>query len=60
MIKALRGHMGLNQAQLAESLGVRQQTVSEWENGLYEPSRATSKYLMLVAERADFSYGEEG
>jgi len=60
MIRALRAHMGLNQAQLAETLGVRQQTVSEWETGLYEPSRATSKYLMLVAERADFNYGEEG
>ena len=58
-IKALRAHMGLNQLQLAEALGVRQQTVSEWEPGVYAPSRAMSKYLMLVAERAEFKYGEE-
>ncbi|MGH2521650.1 MAG: helix-turn-helix domain-containing protein [Anaerolineales bacterium] len=58
LIRALRQHMGLNQAQMAEVLGVRQQTVSEWETGMYAPSRATSKYLTLVAERADFKYGE--
>jgi DNA-binding XRE family transcriptional regulator len=59
LVKALRLHMGLNQAQLAEELGVRQQTVSEWETGIYIPSRATCKYLSLVAERAGFRYGEE-
>jgi DNA-binding XRE family transcriptional regulator len=57
LIKALRQHMGVNQAQLAEELGVRQQTISEWENGLYPPSRATCKHLSLVAERAGFKYG---
>jgi len=57
LIKALRQHMGFNQAQLAEELGVRQQTISEWENGLYPPSRATCKHLSLVAERAGFKYG---
>lgn len=57
LIKALRQHMGLNQAQLAEELGVRQQTISEWENGLYPPSRATCKHLGLVAEQAGFKYG---
>jgi DNA-binding XRE family transcriptional regulator len=56
LVKALRLHMGLNQAQLAEELGVRQQTISEWENGIYPPSRATCKHLGLVAERAGFKY----
>jgi DNA-binding XRE family transcriptional regulator len=56
-IKALRLQMGLTQSQLALELGVRQQTVSEWENGMYEPTRATSKYLSLVAEKAGFKYG---
>jgi DNA-binding transcriptional regulator YiaG len=56
LIKGLRQHMGLTQAQFAEVLGVRQQTVSEWEVGLYEPTRATAKHLMLVAERASFPY----
>jgi DNA-binding transcriptional regulator YiaG len=56
MIKALRQHMGLSQGELADELGVRQQTVSEWETGAYAPSRATSKHLGLVAERAGFAY----
>lgn len=58
LIKALRGHMSLNQAEFARHLGVRQQTVSEWETGAYTPTRATSKHLTLVAEQAGFTYGE--
>jgi DNA-binding transcriptional regulator YiaG len=57
-VKALRLHMGFNQSQLAKELGVRQQTISEWETGAYAPSRAMSKYLALVAERAGFEYGK--
>ena len=56
MVRALRQHMGLSQGELADELGVRQQTVSEWETGAYVPSRATSKHLGLVAERAGFAY----
>jgi DNA-binding transcriptional regulator YiaG len=56
LIHALRTHMDLNQTAFAEELGVRQQTVSEWETGLYAPSRAMCKYLTLVAERAGFGY----
>jgi DNA-binding transcriptional regulator YiaG len=59
LIKALRYHMGLNQAEFADQLGVRQQTISEWETGIYAPSRATRKYLTLVAERAGFVYTAE-
>ena len=58
LVKGLRAHMNLTQGQLADELGVRQQTVSEWESGVYEPSRAMSKYLTLVAERAGFTYGQ--
>ena len=53
-IKGLREHMGMTQAQFAEELGVRQQTVSEWEQGIYAPTRATAKHIMLVAEKAEF------
>lgn len=59
LIKALRFHMGLSQAQLAKELGVRQQTISEWETGVYAPRRAMSKYLTIIAERVGFQYGEE-
>ncbi len=55
-IKALRDHLGMTQQQLAEELGVRQQTISEWEVGMYAPRRSTSKYLSLIAERAGFAY----
>lgn len=55
-VKALRDHLGLTQAQFAEELGVRQQTISEWEVGVYQPRRSTSKYLALIAERAGFTY----
>lgn len=59
LIKAMRFHMSFTQGQLAEELGVRQQTVSEWENGTYVPTRATAKHLTLVAQKAKFKY-EEG
>ena len=36
---ALRMHLGVSQAQLAETLGMRQQTVSEWETGVDAPTR---------------------
>jgi len=59
LIKALRLHMGLTQAEFAKQLGVRQATVSEWENGLYEPTRSKSKHLELVAQTVGFTYQEE-
>jgi DNA-binding transcriptional regulator YiaG len=58
-VKALREHLGASQADLASLLGVRQQTVSEWETGLYAPTRARSNHLTLVAERADFPFRSE-
>lgn len=53
-IQALRKHMGFTQAQFAQKLGVRRQTVSEWENGAYDPDRSTTKFLELIAKQSDF------
>jgi transcriptional regulator with XRE-family HTH domain len=55
-VKALREHMRLTQAELARELGTRQQTISEWETGMYQPRGLSERLLSLVAERADFDY----
>lgn len=55
-IRALRSHMGLTQRELAERLGTRQQTISEWEQGMYRPRGASSTLLSIVAEQARFRY----
>ena len=55
-VQALRHHMGLTQRQLAERLGVRQQTISEWETGMYQPRGASNTLLSIIAERAKFEY----
>lgn len=55
-IRALRHHMGLTQREMAGRLGTRQQTISEWELGLYEPRGASATLLSMVAERAKFKY----
>lgn len=53
-IRALRKHLGLTQAKFAEEMGVRRQTVSEWETGVYEPNRSTAKHLGLLAKQKKF------
>ena len=58
-VRALRQHLGLSQDGLADELGTRQQTVSEWETGRYQPRGASARLLSMVAERAGFAYGEK-
>ncbi len=55
-IRALRHHLDLTQAEMAAQLGTRQQTISEWETGMYQPRGASSTLLTIIAERADFRY----
>jgi DNA-binding transcriptional regulator YiaG len=55
-ILALRRHLGLTQQALAAELGTRQQTISEWEKGLYQPRGASARLLSLIAERSNFTY----
>jgi DNA-binding transcriptional regulator YiaG len=55
-IQALRQHLGLTQQGLAERLGTRQQTISEWETGMYRPRGASATLLSMVAEQSRFKY----
>ena len=55
-VRGLRRHLALTQDQLAEELGVRQQTISEWETGAYKPRGASTRLLTIIADRADFEY----
>jgi DNA-binding transcriptional regulator YiaG len=41
---------------MADELGTRQQTISEWEKGMYRPRGASATLLSIVAERARFEY----
>ena len=55
-VQALRRHLGLTQHELADRLGTRQQTISEWELGMYQPRGTSSTLLSIIAERAKFTY----
>ena len=57
-VRALRRHMRLTQEELAKEMGTRQQTISEWETGAYSPRGASATLLNVIAELADFVYGE--
>jgi len=59
-VRALRQHLNLTQAKLAEELGTRQQTISEWEKGMYRPRGASATLLSIVAERSGFTYRAGG
>jgi len=41
---------------MADRLGTRQQTISEWEKGMYQPRGASSTLLFIIAEQAKFKY----
>jgi DNA-binding transcriptional regulator YiaG len=58
-VRALREHLGLTQQEMADQLGTRQQTISEWETGMYQPRGASSTLLTMVAERAGFEYASD-
>lgn len=37
-------------------MGTRQQTISEWETGMYRPRGASVTLLSIIAEQAKFNY----
>ncbi|MFC1919513.1 helix-turn-helix domain-containing protein, partial [Chloroflexota bacterium] len=58
-VRALRAYLEVTQVDLADELGVRQQTVSDWEVGIYRPRGASRTLLSIIAERAGFRYQAE-
>ncbi len=55
-IRQLRRHAGLSQRELADELNARQQTISEWERGAYEPRGTAARLLTRVAEDVQFPF----
>ena len=55
-VKGLRVSLHMTQMEFAELLGCRQQTISEWEQGLYFPGNAYGKLLTQVKSRVPESF----
>jgi transcriptional regulator with XRE-family HTH domain len=53
-VRALRAWLDDSQATLADRIGTRQQTVSEWETGSSAPRRMSRRLLRMVAEDSGF------
>ena len=51
MLRNYRLHRGLPQAQLADKLGVRYQTVSKWETAATLPDTAMSHLVFRVSHQ---------
>jgi putative zinc finger/helix-turn-helix YgiT family protein len=47
-IRFLRKHMGLKAKDFAKELGVRNVTVSRWENGEFAPSESFDRFIRLL------------
>lgn len=58
-VQALRRYVAMTQAELAQRIGTRQQTVSEWETGTARPRRMGRRLLTMVAEESGF-YSTDG
>jgi len=56
-IRRLRDYLDMTQQEMSAELGTRQQTISEWETGMYQPRGGMNRLLTLVAEREGFEYG---
>jgi putative transcriptional regulator len=58
-VRSLRAYLKLTQEQLADMLETRQQTISDWENGVNYPHRSNRKSVSQIATAAGFSGYEE-
>ncbi len=56
-VRALRRRLNMTQREMADELGARQQTISEWETGAYKPRGVSARALLRMAEEAGTRYG---
>ncbi|MDZ4676932.1 MAG: helix-turn-helix transcriptional regulator [Oligoflexia bacterium] len=54
-VRELRLKLKLTQIEFAQALGCRQQTISEWEQGIYVPANAYSKLLNQLNQQVEMS-----
>lgn len=59
-VRAMRRFLGMSQSMFAAELGVRQQTVSEWETGMYRPRGASATLLTMIATNSGFIHDIPG
>lgn len=59
-VRAMRRFLGMSQSMFAAELGVRQQTVSEWETGMYRPRGASATLLTMIATNSGFIHDVPG
>ena len=55
-IKELRKSLDISQSAFSKKLGIRQQTVSEWETGVYSPRGGSITLLDMVAKEVQGDY----
>lgn len=58
-VSGFRAHVGETQVEFAKRVGVRQATVSAWENGGYAPRGVMVGHLFSLAEKAGYNQPSE-